>query len=80
MFRATPAGLVECGPAQRLTDPVATCLVVDHDVFDPRLEPGGDAIERESQAADDAAVEPRHEQDRVGRVDDRGQLLGRRGR
>ena len=74
--RASSSG----GPAERLADPVATRLVVDDDVFDPRLEPGRDAIERERQAADDPAVEPRHEQDGVGRVDDLGQLVGGRGR
>ena len=60
--------------------PLPRAVLVDHDVFDPRLEPGRDAVERERQAADDPTTEARHEQDGVGRGEDVGELIGGRGR
>ena len=62
---------------QQLADAVTACRLVDHDVFDPRLQPGGDAVEDEGEAAHDAALEASDEQHRLGVVGDEAQLVER---
>ena len=58
--------------ARLSTSPIAAAarVLVDDDVFDPRLQPGRDAVRTRASAADDPTIEPGHEQHRVGCRDD----------
>jgi cadmium resistance protein CadD (predicted permease) len=75
---AAPARLGERRLVQRCAHAVTTHLVGDDDVFDPRLQPGGDPVRGERQRPHDAAVDAGDEQCRARIGDDLGQLGGGR--
>ena len=72
---ATTAGFVEGGQIERFADASAPCTGVDDDVVDPRLDARRQRVHRQREAADDLAVDARHEQRAVGIVDNRRQPL-----
>lgn len=68
-------GLINRSPIQRLPHTVASCSIIDHDIFNPCLQTCGNAVEGQRQRPHNlAVVKTSNEQHRILVVDNVGEL------